>query len=52
MSDNFDPNVLGGSIKRGIVNPVLIEERAKCAFDQTEMRDFMFGKELVELILE
>ena len=33
MSDNFDPAVLGGSIKRGIVNPDLVEERARCAFD-------------------
>ena len=27
MSD-FDPKILGGSIKRGIVNPDLLEERA------------------------
>ena len=30
----FDPEVLGGSMKRGIVNPLLIKERAKCNFDQ------------------
>ena len=52
MADDFDPKVLGGSIKRGIVNPDLIEERAKCAFDQTELRDFLFGEDLVQLILE
>lgn len=32
MSD-FDSSVLGGSVKRGIVNPDLLEERAKCNFD-------------------
>ena len=29
----FDPKVMGGSIKRKIVNPALIEERAKCSFE-------------------
>ena len=50
MSDNFDPKVLGGSVKRGIVNPDLLEERAKCNFDQVEMRTYLFGPELVEHI--
>ena len=32
----FDPKVMGGSIKRKIVNPALVEERAKCSFDKNE----------------
>ena len=49
MSD-FDPQVLGGRVKRGIVNPDLLEERAKCNFDQRELCNYMFGKELVDYI--
>ena len=30
---DFDPKILGGSVKRGIVNPDLGEERKKCDFD-------------------
>ena len=37
MSIDFDPKILGGSVKRGIVNPDLIEERKKCDFDQQEL---------------
>ena len=29
----WDAKFLGGSIKRNIVNPDLLEERAKCNFD-------------------
>ena len=32
----FDPLIMGGSIKRGIVNPDILEERAKCNFDKEE----------------
>ena len=32
----FDPKVMGGSMKRKIVNPALLEERAKCTFDREE----------------
>ena len=32
-----------GSVKKGIVAPDLLEERAKCAFDQAEMRTFIAG---------
>ena len=32
-TDDFDPTVLGGSIKRGIVNPDLAEERKNVSFD-------------------
>lgn len=48
--DNFDPKVLGGSVKRGITNPDLIEERAKCDFDTREMVITLFGQELVDYI--
>ena len=34
QSKVFDPEVLGGSIKRKIVNPLLLEERKKCTFDR------------------
>jgi hypothetical protein len=40
---------LGGSIKNKITNPDLLEERAKCSFNQAEMEEFFFGKEAVEL---
>ena len=50
MTDNFDSKVLGGSAKRGIVNPDLEEERKKCDFDQEEMRNYLFGSELVAMI--
>ena len=30
----FNPEVLGGSMRLGIVNPDLIEERNKCNFDR------------------
>ena len=40
----WDAARLGGSMKRKIVNPDLIEERAKCAFDQTELSIFTMNK--------
>ena len=46
----FDPKILGGSVKRGIVNPDLLEEREKCDFDQRELTLSIFGKENVEYI--
>ena len=46
----FDPKILGGSLKRGIVNPDLLEERQKCNFDQKEMSSNLFGDELVGYI--
>ena len=46
-ADDFDPGVLGGSVKRGIVNPDLLEERAKCNFDQREMANYLFKADLV-----
>ena len=50
MTDNFDPKVLGGSVKRGIVNPDLIEERKKCDFDQNELANYLFGEEEINNI--
>ena len=40
----WDSAKLGGSMKRNIVNPDLIEERAKCAFDQKELVLFTIGE--------
>ena len=34
-----------GSVKRGVVSPDLLDERAKCAFDQNELRVFLHGGE-------
>ena len=34
-----------GSVKRGVVSPDLLEERAKCAFDQDELRVFLHGSQ-------
>ena len=39
----FDPEVLGGSIKRKIVNPLLLEERAKCNFSIAEARRALYN---------
>ena len=36
-------------MKRGIVNPDLLEERAKCVFDQKELLQFALGKDRYEL---
>lgn len=38
----FDPEVMGGSIKRRIVNPALLEERQKCNFDQDEAKKVIY----------
>ena len=51
MTDNFDPKVLGGSVKRGIVNPDLVEERNKCDFDQNELKLYLFGEDEVNNIM-
>jgi hypothetical protein len=32
----YDPYTMGGSMKRKIVNPALIEERARCSFSNEE----------------
>lgn len=38
---------MGGSIKRDIVNPDLIDERKKCNFDQREMASFVLGETVI-----
>jgi hypothetical protein len=38
---HFKEPAIGGSIRRGIVNPDLLEERAKCTFNQEEILDFV-----------
>ena len=42
----FDPEVLGGSIKRKIVNPLLVSERAKCDFDMDEGKNTLYTKDM------
>lgn len=42
----FDPRVMGGSIKRGIVNPDLVEERAKCNFDQEQAYKLYYDEDI------
>ena len=39
-------------MKRGIVNPDLLEERAKCAFDVQELVKFTLGEERYQKQLE
>ena len=41
----FDPAELGGSIKRNIVNPMLVAERQKCNFDKTEAFNTLFNED-------
>jgi hypothetical protein len=43
MSKEWDAELLGGSMKRGIVNPDLQEERDQCAFDKEELEKFVLG---------
>jgi len=45
--DDFDPKVLGGSIKRNIINPDLVEERKKTAFDKQEFTEFFLGEDVL-----
>jgi|LauGreDrversion4_2_1035121.scaffolds.fasta_scaffold145775_3 hypothetical protein len=47
-SSDWDANKLGGSVKRNIVNPDMIEEREKCNFDKTEFAHFVLGKDTVD----
>ena len=44
--DTFDTEILGGSIKRGIVNPNLIEERKNKNFDAEEAFVFLVGEDV------
>lgn len=47
-SAEFDTALLGGSIKRDIVNPDLLEERQKLTFDQKELELFIYGEQMVK----
>lgn len=38
---DWDSKLLGGSIKKDIVNPDIIEERLKCNFDKDELAKFI-----------
>ena len=51
-SAEFDTALLGGSIKRDIVNPDLLEERQKLTFDQKELELFIYGDQMVKDIQE
>ena len=42
----FDPEVLGGSIKRKIVNPDLAKERALCSFDKEEAFKVLYPEDI------
>ena len=46
QGQEFDPEVLGGSMKLGIVNPALAEERAKCNFDLDEAYKVLYTEDL------
>jgi hypothetical protein len=39
--------LLGGSIKRNLINPDIAEERAKCNFDKKEFAEFIYTKEII-----
>jgi hypothetical protein len=49
-TDVWDSKQLGGSWKRGIVNPDLKAERDKCSFDQTELYKFMFTERCYKFV--
>ena len=42
----FNPEELGGSIKRKIVNPELIKERARCTFDRIEAQKVLIPADI------
>jgi hypothetical protein len=47
MHSDWDTTKLGGSIKRDIINPDLLEEQKKCNFDKIELANFVHGEEVV-----
>lgn len=51
-SDSFDPKILGGSVKRNIVNPDLYEERKNCNFNKAELADYILGEDVHQEIRE
>ena len=48
--EEFDASVLGGSVKHKIVNPDLLDERAKCDFDKQELVDYIIPAQTQERI--
>ena len=48
----WDALNLGGSEKRGIVNPDLQAERDRCAFDKDELEEFIWGEFVVQYMKE
>ena len=43
--NSFNPKELGGSIKNQIVNPDLVDERARCTFDKEEAYNIVYPEE-------
>lgn len=50
MTENKEWNtkLLGGSVKRNIVNPDMQEERDKCNFNKTELAEFIISKQTID----
>ncbi len=42
QNTHYTVPALGGSIRRGVVNPDLEEERAKCTFDKSEVEKVIY----------
>ncbi len=47
---HFKEHAIGGSIKRQVYNPDLLEERAKCTFDQEEVKTLIHIPESLETL--
>lgn len=47
---HFKEPAIGGSIKRKIFNPDLLEERAKCTFDQNELKSLIHIPESIAMV--
>jgi hypothetical protein len=45
---HFKGDVIGGSIKRQIVNPDLLEERAKATFDPDDIKKMIYLPGMLE----
>ena len=48
MTSDWDTSKLGGSIKRNIINPDLLEEQQKRNFDPKEFANFVLGENIVD----
>jgi len=49
MTEEWDAAKLGGSQRLNIVNPDLLEERAKLAFDKEELHRFSYQSEMYDM---